>query len=119
MKQPWGLRVSGNGHGSSKISFPHKFPSVGFYQIGKIWSGGNNPPRIEGKEIAVVVSFNAIEIARVGYTGKLVQIPQVPPQMLVILNAATIAFEESIIDDIEPEQGGKQSHVRQGNAIAT
>ena len=62
----------------------------------------------------VVVPLDVIEIHRVRDPRHLVEVPDVFREVRIILDAADIALEMSVLDRIEPRQGREQSPVGLG-----
>ena len=58
-----------------------------------------------------------IEINRLGDTGLLVQVHQVTLEVWVIDDAADIAFEVTVIDDVEPNECAKEPPIGFDNPI--
>ncbi len=56
----------------------------------------------------VVVAFDVVEVHRFSHTVVLIQIAEVRPQIRVVDNAPSVAFEMAVIDGVEPDQRGKQ-----------
>jgi hypothetical protein len=91
---------------------------VGWHLVIQIWPGGDNAAGVEGKQIAVVVALDRLNVAGVGYPRQLVQAAQVGAQVGVVLNAAAVALKQAVVDHVKAKQGGKQPHIRQGNGVA-
>src|SRR4028118_72402 len=76
---------------------------VSFEQTRRIGSSGDNAARIQREQIAVIIALHSLQIASASNSGQLVQIAQISTQMLVILNAAHIAFEQAVVNGIKTE----------------
>ena len=72
---------------------------------------GHNSGRINFSVGHVIMTLDVIEIDRVGNSWLLIQIHQITLQVRVIDDAAQIAFEVSVINDVEPDERAEKSPV--------
>ena len=65
----------------------------------------------------VVMTLDVIEVDGLGDTGLLIQVHQVTLQVRVIDDAADVAFEVTVIDDVKPDERAEKSPVGFYDAI--
>lgn len=76
-------------------------PVVGLGQIRAAGQGGQDPPWIEGEEVAEVVLLDLLGVAGGGDAGELVEIPQVRAEGGVVLDALAAALEEAVVHQVK------------------
>ncbi len=65
----------------------------------------------------VVVTLDMIEVDSLGDTGLLIQVHQVTLEVWVIDDAADVAFEVTVIDDVKPDERAEKAPVRFDDAF--
>ena len=66
----------------------------------------------------IVVTFNVIEIDRGRDPGLLIEVHQITLQIRIIDNPPNVAFEVTVIDNIEPNERAEETPVSFDNALA-
>ena len=77
----------------------------------------DNAGRINFGVRHVIMTFDVIEINRLGDAGLLIQVHQISLQVPIIDDPADIAFEVTVIDDVEPNECAKEPPIGFDNVI--
>ena len=80
-------------------------------RVVNIRSDWNDAGRIDRGVTAVIVPLDIIEINGVSDAGRLIEITDVYPQVLIVDEPAPIALEMTYVYRIKPHQGRKQSPI--------
>src|SRR5882724_3466482 len=59
----------------------------------------------------VIMTLDMIEINRLGDTGLLIQVHKITLEVRVIDNAADVALEVTMVDDVKPDEGAEKAPV--------
>ena len=78
----------------------------------------NDARRINFGVRHVIVTLDVIDVNRLGDSRVLIQVQQVPLQIGIIDNPSNVAFEVSVINDVEPDQGTEKPPIGFDDAIA-
>ena len=65
----------------------------------------------------IIMTFDMIEINRLGDAGPLIQVHQVTLEVGVIDDPADVAFEVTVIDDVKSNECAKEPPIGFNNAI--
>ena len=66
----------------------------------------------------IVVTFDVVEVHRIGNAVDLIKIAQIPVQVRVIDDPSDVAFEMAVVDRIEPDERHEEPPVRFERQIA-
>ena len=71
----------------------------------------NNPGRVDIVVCEIIMTFDVIEIHRVGNTVELIEIPEIPMQVRVVSDSSNVTLEMAMINGVEPDQGNEEPPV--------
>src|SRR5690606_35396684 len=72
---------------------------------------------VDGGVAAVIVLLDVLQVESAGHARPLVELPQIPREIGVILDALQVALEVPMVDCIEADQGSEQTPVRLGQGV--
>ena len=87
------------------------------FEVSEIGSDRHDTGGID-VSLAVVSGLDLLEIEGLSDPGRLIKLAQIFYQMTIVLNPAQIAFEMTVVNQIEAQQGGKGTPVRFGDSFA-
>src|SRR5690606_13010454 len=73
---------------------------------------------VDGGVAAVIVLLDVLQVESAGHARPLVELPQIPREIGVILDALQVALDVHMVDCIEADQGSEQTPVRLGQGVA-